>query len=246
MTERRKATEAQMQEVRKGREESKALYEKQLAILEKGRIYAQVPVDATLTDFALLESTNTLHIITIAMLKSLEKRGNITAYDIIKGKNNGLVTLDDLKQELALVLIENMGNWKATVNNNKVVLSFSDEEIEKTFYRTVSKTMYAQKVKHDRKKAYIELDEEIISTDNVQALASHTCIDDVISKTDLTMFLAYVETEKPKKAELYKHFIHARLNGLTIRETARALEIKETTAFDCSKQLKSLWKNFHK
>ena len=106
--------------------------------------------------------------------------------------------------------------------------------------------MYSQKVKHERKKAYIELDGEIISTDNVQTLASHTCIDDVIAKTDLTIFLKYMEIEKPKKADLYKRFIYARLNGLTIKETATALEIKETSAFDCSKQLKILWKNFHK
>lgn len=179
------------------------------------------------------------------LLFNLFCRGNNNAYDIYTRKNNGIITIDDLSQEMFLFLCNNTESWHIdTDNSNK--LCFTDKTIEKDFFKIVSTQLYNNIRKHDRKKVWIELNNELIKIDDVPTLASHVCIDNVITLSDYQSFCNYLYSVKPKKANLFINFINARLQGLKIKECAIALNIKECVAFDCAKQLKILWKEFHK
>lgn len=178
------------------------------------------------------------------LLFNLFCRGNNNAYDIYTRKNNGIITIKDLSQEMYLFLCENSEKW--CIDNVFNTLSFLDSEIEKDFFKIVSNELYNNIRKHERKKLWIELDDELVKIDDIPTLASHVCIDNVITLSDYQSFCDYLYSVKPKKAKLFIDFINARLQGLKIKECAIALNIKESVAFDCAKQLKILWKNFHK
>lgn len=187
------------------------------------------------------------------LLLNLFSKGNNNAYDIYTGKNNGQITIEDLTQEMLLFLTNHSNDWyiqrtmhRYSTDEEKTTLVFLHDDTQKDFFRIVSNTLYNQRTRHDNKKLWIEIDGEQVKTDDVTALASHTCIDNVITMSLYNEFIEFLYSEKPKKAGLYVDFINTRLRGYKIRECANVLGIKETSAFDCAKQLKTLWKKFDK
>lgn len=192
--------------------------------------------------------------ITKKLLLNLFSRGNNNAYDIYTTQNNGLITLEDLTQELLLFLCEHSNEWYlerpfhrySTDEIQTCKLVFFNDDTSKEFFRIVSNQLYSNIRKHENKKLWIEIDGEEVKIDDIPSLASHTCIDDVMTLSLYNQFLSWLLSVKPKKAQLYTDFINCRLNGYKIRECAVQLNIKESTAFDCAKQLKTLWKEFNK
>lgn len=204
-------------------------------------------------DLATLFNDKIVEKITKKLLLNLFSRGNNNAYDIYTGINNGIITVDDLTQEILLFLTEHGNDWylnrtphRYNTDDVTTKLIFLDDEISKQFFRIVSNTLYQNIRKHENKKLWIELDGEDVKIDDITALASHACIDDVMTLSLYNQFLSWLLVAKPKKAELYTNFINCRLQGFKIREVAVQLNIKESTAFDCSKQLKALWQEFNK
>lgn len=191
--------------------------------------------------------------ITKKLLLNLFSKGNNNAYDIYTGKNNGQVTIEDLTQGMLLFLSEHPNEWYISrtmhrYSTDEVIttLVFFSDNVQKDFFRIVSNTLYSQRTRHDIRKVWIELDGEMVKSDDVTALANHVCIDNVVTMELYNQFVSYLYNTKPKKAGLYVDFINTRLRGFKIRECAKVLNIKETTAFDSAKQLKTLWKNFNK
>lgn len=186
------------------------------------------------------------------LLINLFSKGNNNAYDIYTGKNNGQIVIDDLVQEMLLFLAEHGNEWylhhsfhRYSTDETRTTLVFLSDETQKDFFRIVSNTLYHEKTRHDNKKLWLEIDGEQGKINDIFFLASHTCIDDVMTLSLYNSFLSYIITAKPKKAKLFFDFINTRLQGYKIRECAEILSIKETTAFDCAKQLKIIWKEFN-
>ena len=217
------------------------------------------------------------------LLLSLAKKGNMTAYDILNRKNNGLVTYDDLSQKMLLFLIERKNDWKlintsfekkknvikfekiqvtnkdgsikifeipkkiqkVILKNTKKIL-FLDDETSKQFFRIVSNELYSNIRKHDRKKLWIELDNELVKIDDIPSLASHTCIDDVMTLSLYNQFTSYLLSIKPKQANRFIKAIELRLQGYKYKDIADSLNIKETSVKKDFQTLKELWKEFNK
>jgi len=202
-------------------------------------------------DLATLTEEKTIEKICKKLLINLFSRGNQNAYDIYTTRNNGIVTLEDLTQEMYLFLMEHENEWflyrssyrfSTDEKHNKLV--FTSEETSKQFFRIVSKTLYNNIRRHENKKLWIEIDGEEVKIDDITALASHVCIDDVLTLTMYEEFVEYLKTNKPKKANRYIEAMELRLQGFKYQEIAKELDLKETTVKDTFAQLKILWKSF--
>ena len=230
-----------------------------------------------------LYKNDTCKQIVYKLLLSLAKKGNITAYDILSGKNNGLITYDDLSQNMLVFLIEYQNDWELietsfekkknvisfekfqitnkngsvttfeipkkiqkTIRQNSKKILFLNDETSKQFFRIVSNELYKNIRKHDRKKLWIELDNELVKIDDIPSLASHTCIDNVMTLSLYNQFTSYLFSTKPKQAQRYIKAIELRLQGYKYKEIANTLNIKITSVKKDFQVLKELWKEFNK
>lgn len=183
-------------------------------------------------------------------------QANLDAFNICLNKDyNGLVTLEDVSQEMYLYLIETADYWNISETlavdkkrglYKRYELAFTDEEICKNFYRIPSNFLYQNIRKHDRKKLWVELDNELIKIDDIPSLASHTCIDDVMTLSLYNQFISYLLTVKSKQAHRYIQVIGLRLKGYKYKDIARMLNIKETSIKKDFQILKQIWKEFNK
>ena len=123
---------------------------------------------------------------------------------------------------------------------------FLNDETSKQFFRIVSNELYSNIRKHDRKKLWIELDNELIKIDDIPSLASHTCIDDVMTLSLYNQFTSYLLSTKPKQVSRYIQAIDLRLQGYKYKDIADTLDIKETSVKKDFQTLKELWKEFNK
>ena len=222
----------------------------------------------TQVDIVTLQQGKTLERIAYKLLMNLFNKGNNNAYDIAINRNNGLVNIEDLTQQMFVFLLENTDKWylsrfktQKIVTRQKVGTSekwiecydiishklvFVSNDTQKDFFRIVSNELYNNIRKHDRKKLWIEIDDELVKIDDISTLASHTCIDDVMTLSLYNQFISYLLSVKPKKAQRYVDCMTLRLQGYKYKDISNTLDIKETTVKDTFSQLKALWKNFDK
>ena len=123
---------------------------------------------------------------------------------------------------------------------------FFSDDTQKDFFRIVSNELYNNIRKHDRKKLWIELDNELVKIDDIPTLASHTCIDDVMTLSLYNQFTSYLLSVKSKQAERLINSINLRLQGYKYSEIAVSIGIKETSVKKDFQTLKELWKEFNK
>lgn len=179
---------------------------------------------------------------------------NMDAYNILFSyEYNGLVTIEDLTQQIYLFLLERSNDWylfrtshRYSTDETITKLVFFNDDTQRKFFRIVSNELYNNIRKHDRKKLWIELDSELVKIDDIPTLASHTCIDDVMTLSLYNQFTSYLLSIKPKKAQRYIDCINLRLQGYKYKDISSQLDIKETTVKDTFSQLKELWHNFNK
>ena len=205
------------------------------------------------TDLITLQEDKTLEKIAYKLLINLFSKGNNNAYDIVINRNNGLVTIEDLTQTMYLFLLEHSNDWylyrtshRYSTDEITTKLIFFNDDTQKDFFRIVSNELYNNIRKHDRKKLWIELDNELVKIDDIPTLASHVCIDDVITLSLYNQFTSYILSVKPKQAERLIKAIDLRLQGYKYSEIALSLEIKETSVKKDFQTLKELWKKFNK
>lgn len=206
-------------------------------------------------DMEQLEALKICEKITKKLLLSLFARGNNNAYDIVIGKNNGIVTVQDLSQQLLLFLAEHSEGWylrrsggRYTTDDKQVQIVFLNDEIQKAFYRVVSTTLYREKTRHENRKLYITTEDgQEIAADDIPALASNTNIDDVISNNNFKDFIKYLKAnKKPLIAKRNIKEMYLRFKGFKYQEIAAKLQIKESQVKKDFQELKSLWKSFNK
>ena len=204
-------------------------------------------------DIITLQADKTIEKIVYKLLINLFSKGNNNAYDIAISRNNGLVTIEDLSQTMYLFLLEHSNKWylfrtthRYSTDEYTTKLVFIDDEIQKEFFRIVSNELYNNIRKHDRKKLWIELDNELVKIDDIPTLASHVCIDDVMTLSLYNQFTSYLLSAKPKQADRLIKAIDLRLQGYKYSEIALSLEIKETSVKKDFQTLKELWHNFTK
>lgn len=179
---------------------------------------------------------------------------NMDAYNILFSFDyNGLVTIEDLSQTMYLFLLEHQNEWylyrpshRYSTDEITTKLVFFSDDTQKDFFRIVSNELYNNIRKHDRKKLWIELDNELVKIDDIPTLASHTCIDDVMTLSLYNQFTSYLSSVKSKQADRLIKAINLRLRGYKYSEIAISLEIKETSVKKDFQTLKQLWKEFNK
>ena len=204
-------------------------------------------------DVITLQKDKTIEKIAYKLLINLFGKGNNNAYDIAINRNNGLVTIEDLTQTMYLFLLENSNEWylyrtphRYSTDETTTKLVFLNDDMQKDFFRIVSNELYNNIRKHDRKKLWLELDNELVKIDDIPTLASHTCIDDVMTLSLYNQFTSYLLSVKPKQADRLIQAIDLRLQGYKYSEIAISLEIKETSVKKYFQTLKQLWKEFNK
>ena len=207
----------------------------------------------TQADLITLQADKTIEKIAYKLLINLFSKGNNNAYDIAISRNNGVVTIEDLTQSMYLFLLERSNEWylyrtSHRYSTDEIItkLVFFSDDTQKDFFRIVSNELYNNIRKHDRKKLWIELDNELIKIDDIPSLASHTCIDDVITLSLYNQFISYLLSVKSKQAERLIKAIELRLQGYKYSEIAVSLEIKETSVKKDFQTLKELWHSFNK
>lgn len=207
----------------------------------------------TQADIITLQTDKTIEKIACKLLINLFSKGNNNAYDIAISRNNGLVTIQDLSQTMYLFLLEHSKEWylyrslhRYSTDEQITKLVFFSDDTQKNFFRIVSNELYNNIRKHDRKKLWIELDNELVKIDDIPSLASHTCIDEVITLSLYNQFTSYLLSAKPKQANRLINAINLRLQGYKYSEIALSLEIKETSVKKDFQMLKELWRNFNK
>lgn len=204
-------------------------------------------------DLITLQEDKTVEKIAYKLLINLFSKGNNNAYNIAINRNNGLVTIEDLTQQMYLFLLERSTEWylfrtshRYSTDEVATKLVFFDDNTQRDFFRIVSNELYNNIRKHDRKKLWIELDNELVKIDDIPTLASHTCIDDVMTLSLYNQFTSYLLSAKPKQADRLIKAINLRLQGYKYSEIAVSLEIKETSVKKDFQTLKELWHNFTK
>ena len=204
-------------------------------------------------DLVTLQEDKTVEKIAYKLLINLFSKGNNNAYDIAINRNNGLVTIEDLTQTMYLFLLERPNEWylyrtphRYSTDELITKLVFFSDDTQKDFFRIVSNELYNNIRKHDRKKLWIEIDNELVKIDDIPTLASHTCIDDVMTLSLYNQFTSYLLSVKPKQADRLIKAINLRLRGYKYSEIALSLEIKETSVKKDFQTLKQLWKEFNK
>ena len=207
----------------------------------------------TQADIITLQEDKTVEKIAYKLLINLFSKGNNNAYDIAINRNNGLVTIEDLTQTMYLFLLEHSNEWylyrtshRYSTDEVTTKLVFFSDDTQKDFFRIVSNELYNNIRKHDRKKLWIELDNELVKIDDIPTLASHTCIDDVMTLSLYNQFTSYLLSVKPKQSERFIKAINLRLQGYKYNEIALSLAIKETSVKKDFQTLKQLWKEFNK
>ena len=179
---------------------------------------------------------------------------NMDAYNILFSyEYNGLVTIEDLSQQMYLFLLERPNDWylyrtphRYSTDEITTKLVFLNDDTQKDFFRIVSNELYNNIRKHDRKKLWLELDNELVRIDDIPTLASHTCIDDVMTLSLYNQFTSYLLSVKPKQADRFIKAIDLRLQGYKYSEIATTLDIKETSVKKDFQTLKELWHSFNK
>lgn len=204
-------------------------------------------------DVITLQKDKTIEKIAYKLLINLFSKGNNNAYDIAINRNNGLVTIEDLTQTMYLFLLERSDEWylyrtphRYSTDEVTTKLVFFNDDTQKDFFRIVSNELYNNIRKHDRKKLWIELDNELVKIDDIPTLASHVCIDDVMTLSLYNQFTNYLLSTKPKQADRLIKSIDLRLQGYKYSEISVSLEIKETSVKKDFQTLKELWKEFNK
>ena len=204
-------------------------------------------------DIITLQADKTVEKIAYKLLINLFSKGNNNAYDIAINRNNGLVTIEDLTQSMYLFLLERTNDWylyrtqhRYSTDEPTTKLVFFNDDTQKDFFRIVSNELYNNIRKHDRKKLWIELDNELVKIDDIPTLASHVCIDNVITLSLYNQFTNYLLSTKPKQADRFIKAIDLRLHGYKYSEIATTLEIKETSVKKDFQTLKELWHSFNK
>lgn len=207
----------------------------------------------THADLITLQADKTIEKIVHKLLINLFSKGNNNAYEIIINRNNGLVTIEDLSQTMYLFLLERSSDWylfrtshRYSTDEVTTKLVFFNDDTQREFFRIVSNELYNNIRKHDRKKLWIELDNELVKIDDIPTLASHTCIDDIMTLSLYNQFTSYLLSAKPKQADRLIKAIDLRLQGYKYSEIATTLEIKETSVKKDFQTLKELWHNFTK
>ncbi len=204
-------------------------------------------------DIITLQAEKTVEKIAYKLLINLFSKGNNNAYNIAINHNNGLVTIEDLTQTMYLFLLEHSNDWYLfrtshhySTDETTTKLVFFNDDTQREFFRIVSNELYNNIRKHDRKKLWIELDNELVKIDDIPTLASHVCIDDVMTLSLYNQFTSYLLSAKPKQADRLIKSINLRLQGYKYSEIALSLEIKETSVKKDFQTLKELWHDFNR
>lgn len=204
-------------------------------------------------DIITLQADKTVKKIAYKLLINLFSKGNNNAYDIAISHNNGLVTIEDLTQTMYLFLLERPNDWylfrtthRYSTDEITTKLVFFNDDTQRDFFHIVSNELYNNIRKHDRKKLWIELDNELVKIDDIPSLASHTCIDDVMTLSLYNQFTSYLLSAKPKQADRFIKAIDLRLQGYKYSEISVSLEIKETSVKKDFQVLKELWHSFNR
>lgn len=182
------------------------------------------------------------------LLMHLFAKGSQSAYDIAIQRSNGVISFDDIAQEMLLHLTEYSTKWSLQHDscNNSYNIIFTDSDIESDFYKIPSRILYQNKTRHELRREWLEINEQVIRADDVSALSEYTTIDNVLSNIEFQEFLEFLKNNCKKAiCNRYINELELRISGYKYAEISNTLEIKESQVKKDFQTLKNLWKKFH-
>lgn len=171
-------------------------------------------------------SANIHYAIARHSLYKLACKGNQVAMDILSGINNGVVTLDDLAQEVAIAMIENYAD--TAIESGQFNPALLDDIQMRSIFGAVSSYMYKHQTRV-YKKQYVTYDIDgqdgvTLAIDNARALSDISDIDKFCALYDTKMMLKAIADKYGKNSNEARYFA-LRVNGYTMRDCATSLSV---------------------
>lgn len=159
-------------------------------------------------------------------LYKLACKGNQTAMDILSGQNNGIVTLDDLAQEVAMAMIEH--ECDTAIEQGHFNPALLDDIQMRGIFGAVSSYMYKHQTRH-AKKQYVVVDNGTtdgltLAIDNTQAWSDISDIDKFCALYEVKRVLVAIADRYGKDSNEGK-FLALRVNGYSLKDCERALSL---------------------
>lgn len=190
--------------------------------------------------------------IVIHSLKNLESMGNESARELLfnQFKDYDLtINFEDLLQELRVVLLEFESIGELSLIDGKLSpTSMDDSEFIKAIYGCVTKYLYANKTRIDKKHIDYEMDENtFVSMFDRKSLSQYIELESINSRSDLNQFRQYVISASHKQAiKTRLNIIDGLIMGLTYKEINARYNIPIGTIGDNVSALKRLYKECFK
>ena len=190
--------------------------------------------------------------IVIHSLKNLESMGNESARELLfnQFKDYDLtINFEDLLQELRVVLLEFESIGELSLIDGKLSpTSMDDNEFIKAIYGCVTKYLYANKTRIDKKHIDYEMDgNTFVSMFDRKSLSNYIELESINSRSDLSQFRQYVISASHKQAiKTRLNIIDGLIMGLTYKEINARYNIPIGTIGDNVSALKRLYKECFK
>ena len=190
--------------------------------------------------------------IVVHSLKNLESMGNESARELLfnQFKDYDLtINFEDLLQELRVVLLELESVGELSFINDKLSpISMDESEFIKMIYGCVTKYLYANKTRIDKKHIDYEVDENtFISMFDRKSLSNYIEMDSINTRSDLNQFRQYVISASHKQAIATRlNIIDGLIMGMTYKEINARYNIPIGTIGDNVSALKRLYKECFK
>ena len=186
--------------------------------------------------------------IVVHSLKNLESMGNESARELLfnQFKSYDLtINFEDLLQELRIVLLELESVGELSLIDGQLrPTNMDDSEFIKTVYGCVTKYLYANKTRIDKKHIDYEMDENtFVSMFDRKSLSNYIELESINTRSDLNQFRQYVISASHKQAiKTRLNIIDGLIDGLTYKEINARYNIPIGTIGDNVSALKRLYK----
>lgn len=187
-----------------------------------------------MSDMEAVITSKTDMAIVMHCLKVLWTHGNESAWRLAHG-GNGILSIDDLRQELLMVLADNQSAWHYDEEHGVIP---HDDNAVKLIYGVVARTLYNFQQKHYAH-TYIEIDGDVVDAENITALATYADINDVLCNETILEFRDSLTLRE-------ESFLTMRVKGYSLQKIAEKMDITRDKVRTIEKHVRQKWEVFNK
>lgn len=184
------------------------------------------------TKFELLMNFQVHIAITIHCLKNLEKKGNLSASELLQNINH-TISIEDLQSEVLLKFVELEKEWDIDKLGN---VTFLNDDTMKQIFACISSHLYQFQTKH-YKHLYIEIDNNIVDCNKVSQLCDYVSINDIMENI-------HFQTFYNNQTTFDKQWLDLRLQGLSNSKIALAMNCTYEKIRACEKRVRKNWNEY--